>query len=58
MTEESKEARIKHKGLAGAEERSRDLIANLLQVAHINKLLPKGYRFELFEVLKRQNDPA
>ena len=31
----------------------RDVIANILQVAMINKMLPKGYKFELYETVKR-----
>eukprot|EP00347_Sterkiella_histriomuscorum_P018127 403346686 len=34
----------------------RDIMANLLQIAVINKLLPKGFKFELYETVKRQND--
>jgi hypothetical protein len=34
-------------------ERKRDLIANLLQIAVINKMLPKGFKFELFDTVKR-----
>ena len=35
---------------------NRDLIANLLQVAVINKMLPKGFKFESLEAIKRSND--
>lgn len=34
----------------------RDLMANLLQIAVINKMLPKGFKFELYETVKRQNE--
>lgn len=34
----------------------RDLMANLLQIAVINKMLPKGFKFELYDTVKRQND--
>lgn len=39
-------------------DENRDLIANLLQIAVINKMLPKGYKFELFDTIKRQNDSS
>ena len=39
-----------------AGDHSRDIIANLLQIAVINKMLPKGYRFELYDTVKRQVD--
>lgn len=35
---------------------NRDVMANLLQIAVINKMLPKGFRFELFDTVKRQVD--
>ena len=31
-------------------------MANLLQVAMINKMLPKGFRFELLDTVRRQTD--
>lgn len=31
------------------EERKRQLFANVMQVAVINKLLPQGFRFELID---------
>jgi hypothetical protein len=34
----------------------RDLMANLLQIAVINKMLPKGFKFELYDTVKRQNE--
>lgn len=34
-------------------EGHRDLMANILQIAVINKMLPKGYKFELYETVKR-----
>lgn len=34
------------------------LIASQLQAAVINKMLPKGFRFELYETVKRQADQA
>lgn len=39
-------------------DEQRDLIANLLQIAVINKMLPKGFRFELLDTVKRQNDSS
>ena len=35
---------------------NRDLMANIMQVAMINKMLPKGYKFELYDTVKRQHD--
>ncbi len=39
-------------------DESRHLIATQLQVAMINKMLPKGFKFESFETVKRQLDQA
>ena len=39
-------------------DESRHLIATQLQVAMINKMLPKGFKFESFETVKRQQDQA
>lgn len=30
--------------------------ANVLQMAMINKMLPKGFKFEIYDVVKRQTD--
>jgi hypothetical protein len=30
--------------------------ANVIQMAVINKMLPKGFKFDLFEIVKRQSD--
>ena len=40
---------LKQESVAG----HRDLVANLMQVAMINKMLPKGYKFELLDTIKR-----
>lgn len=37
-------------------EGNRDLIANLLQVSVINKMMPIGYKFELFDTIKKQSE--
>lgn len=37
---------------------TRHLIATQLQVAVINKMLPKGFKFELLETVKRQNEQS
>ena len=39
-------------------DENRHLIATQLQVAMINKMLPKGFKFESFETVKRQIDQA
>ena len=39
-------------------DETRHLIATQLQVAMINKLLPKGFKFESFDTVKRQIDQA
>ena len=46
--------------LERAEEPPKDrvLVANLLQVAVINKLLPKGFKFELQDIMKRQQEAS
>ena len=36
----------------------RHLIATQLQVAMINKMLPKGFKFEAYETVKRMQDQA
>jgi hypothetical protein len=36
----------------------RDLLANILQVAVINKMLPKGFKFELQDTIKRQAESS
>lgn len=32
------------------------ILANVMQMALINKMMPKGFKFELYEVVKRQTD--
>lgn len=51
--EESKDCKPQARSNYGGEDRSSDLQANLLQVAYINKILPKGYKFELLDAVKR-----
>ena len=46
----------KHETEEPGQGHSRDLIANLLQVALINKMLPKGYRFELQDTVRKQSE--
>jgi len=39
------------------EELPNILMANIYQIAHLNKLLPKGFKFELYDLFKK-NDPS
>ena len=39
-------------------DESKHLIATQLQVAMINKMLPKGFKFESFDIVKKQIDQA
>ena len=52
QAEESKDVSIMDDGF------KRHLIATQIQVAMINKMLPKGYKFESFDAVKRQMDLA
>ena len=49
-----------NKDTDGAHENTyhRHLIATQLQVAMINKMLPKGFKFESYETVKRMQDQA
>lgn len=49
---------LKQNDIAQDQTNARHLIATQLQVAIINKMLPKGFKFEAYETVKRQADQA